>query len=69
MTDFVEMNGLEQLKSMTVVVADTGEFQAISKFSPQGNVLACFLLFNLTPLANSFRCDYQSISYIQGRKS
>ena len=27
---------LDQLKSMTVVVADTGEVSTIQKFSPQG---------------------------------
>ena len=33
MTD--QLNQLEQLKSMTTVVADTGDFNAISDFSPQ----------------------------------
>ena len=33
-TEFINMSALEQLKSFTKVVADTGDFAAIDKFKP-----------------------------------
>ena len=37
------LNTLDQLKSLSMVVADTGEVHAINKYCPQGNYLIiCF---------------------------
>ena len=32
-------NALDQLKEVTVVVADTGEVSAIQKYGPQGTII------------------------------
>jgi hypothetical protein len=39
-----ELTSLEQLKKFTVVVADTGEFETIAKYSPQGILLIVVIL-------------------------
>jgi transaldolase len=38
-------NSLEQLKKVTVVVADTGEFSIIKRFSPQDATTNLSLIF------------------------
>ena len=44
-------NLLQQLREMTVVVADTGDIQAIETFKPRDNLLAAPGWFNPKPVA------------------
>jgi transaldolase len=50
------MNQLEQLKAMTTIVADTGDFNAISDYSPQDTTTNPSLLLKAIDLK-----DYQAI--------
>lgn len=42
----VEGNELDQLKAMTVVVADTGDFEKLNEFKPVDVRFACVCLWS-----------------------
>jgi transaldolase len=57
------LNQLEQLKTMTTVVADTGDFTAIAKFSPEDATTNPSLLLKAVALADYAETVDKAISY------
>jgi transaldolase len=57
------LNQLEQLKTMTTVVADTGDFTAIAKFSPEDATTNPSLLLKAVGLADYAETVDKAISY------
>jgi len=60
-------NQLEQLKSMTTVVADTGDFNAISEFSPQDATTNPSLLLKAIALPDYSETISEAIRYCKAQ--
>jgi len=61
------MNKLEQLKKLTVVVADTGDIQAIQKYQPQDATTNPSLILKAAQLTDYASLMDQAISYAKAR--
>jgi transaldolase len=63
------MNGLDQLKTMTTVVADTGDFEAIAEYRPQDATTNPSLLYKAAKMPHYRELVEDAIAFGQGRDS
>src|SRR5262245_32758042 len=60
------MNLLDQLKSMTVVVADTGDFESLAKYTPRDSTTNPSLIYQAAQMPQYQRVRDDAIESVQG---
>jgi transaldolase len=61
------MSKLEQLKTMTTVVADTGDFEAIAEYKPQDSTTNPSLLYKAAQMPAYRHLVEDAVSFRQGQ--